>query len=110
MKLWLWPTKVVIDPNYEVAELLLCINEGSMGGGGLLDDLEEVRGLLELGEALLEVDVEGHLEEASALQVEVAFALAVFVEPLGRFAALQRERIKDVRGEGLADCISLLPR
>ena len=101
--LWPWPTKAVIDLGYEVAELLLCINEGSVGGGGLLDDLEEVQGLLGVFEVLPQVDVEGHLEEAGALQVERASALAVVEELEGSFAALQRENLKDVRLEGLAD-------
>ena len=101
--LWLCPIKAVIDPGYEVAELLLCINEGSVGGGGLLDDLEEVQGLLGVFEVLPQVDVEGHLEEAGALQVERASALAVVEELEGSFAALQRENLKDVRLEGLAD-------
>ena len=102
--------KAPIEITHEVAELLLRVIDVFVDGGGLLDDLEEVRGLPPVFETLPQVDVEGHLEEAGALQVERALALAVVEELEGSFAALQRENLEDVRLEGLADCISLLHR
>ena len=102
--------KAPIEITHEVAELLLRVIDVFVDGGGLLDDLEEVRGLLELGEALPEVDAEGRLEEASAPQVERVLVPEGLVVSAGRFAALHCEHLEDVRLEGVADCVAALHR